>query len=85
MKRATATREKIVEELNDLEPQDLAQVLDFIGYLRHRGAGKPAQGRRALTGRELAHGDIIGIWASRTDISDSVAYARRLRQQAEHR
>ncbi|MGO8672099.1 MAG: hypothetical protein ACLQVD_12115 [Capsulimonadaceae bacterium] len=44
---------------------------------------------RPTTGAELiaqleADG-VIGVWADRSDIGDSAAYARELRRQAEHR
>lgn len=35
------------------------------------------------TAAELARSPLFGLWADRTDIEDSVAYARKLRAQAE--
>ena len=37
------------------------------------------------TAAELAHSPVFGLWADRTDITDSTAYARELRTQAERR
>jgi len=37
------------------------------------------------TAAELANSPLFGLWAGRTDIVDSVAYARELRAQAERR
>ena len=37
------------------------------------------------TAAELARSPLFGLWADRTDIVDSVAYARELRAQAERR
>lgn len=37
------------------------------------------------TAAELANSLLFGLWADRTDIADSVAYARELRAQAERR
>lgn len=37
------------------------------------------------TAVELARSPLFGLWADRTDIGDSVAYARELRAQAERR
>lgn len=37
------------------------------------------------TAAELANSPLFGLWADRTDIADSVAYARELRAQAERR
>jgi hypothetical protein len=40
---------------------------------------------KSITGRELAKSGFVGLWKNRTDIGDSVEYARRLRQRAETR
>jgi len=37
------------------------------------------------TAAELAHSPLFGLWADRTDITDSVTYARELRALAERR
>ncbi|MEK7784898.1 MAG: hypothetical protein AAB658_05650 [Chloroflexota bacterium] len=42
-------------------------------------------GRRPLTARQLRHSGLIGLWKDRTDIKDSAAYARQLREQAQRR
>jgi hypothetical protein len=34
---------------------------------------------------DLLKSDIVGMWTDRTDIEDSVAFARRLREQVSHR
>jgi len=38
-----------------------------------------------LTARHLLNSGLIGLWKDRTDISDSLNYARYLRQEAEYR
>jgi hypothetical protein len=38
-----------------------------------------------LTTKELLNSGIVGIWEDRTDIGDSVEFARKLRKQAETR
>ena len=38
-----------------------------------------------LTARELLQSELIGLWEDRTDIEDSAAYARQLREQAQNR
>ncbi|MFB3893018.1 MAG: hypothetical protein ACE15C_13455 [Phycisphaerae bacterium] len=43
------------------------------------------KGRKAMTGAELAASRFCGMWADRTDIVDSSAYARRLREAAQNR
>ena len=37
------------------------------------------------TAAELAHSPLFGLWADRTEITDSLTYARELRAQAERR
>jgi hypothetical protein len=39
----------------------------------------------SITGVELAQSGFAGLWADRTDIGDSVEFARKLRRQAETR
>jgi hypothetical protein len=38
-----------------------------------------------LTARALRQSGVIGMWKDRTDIEDSSAYARRLREQSQQR
>lgn len=45
----------------------------------------PAHGGRSMTGAELAASEFVGMWADREAITDSVEYARQLREQAETR
>jgi hypothetical protein len=39
----------------------------------------------ALTAEQLAESEIVGMWADRTDIPDSPAFAEKLREQAQRR
>ncbi len=41
--------------------------------------------RPHLTARQLLHSELVGLWEDRNDIEDSAAYARQLREQAQHR
>jgi hypothetical protein len=41
--------------------------------------------QKGLTGGELLRSPLFGIWKDRTDIGDSVEYARKLRAKAEQR
>lgn len=41
--------------------------------------------KRPLTASDLLHSGLVGIWADREEISDSLEFARQLRQTAEHR
>ena len=38
-----------------------------------------------LTARRLLGSELVGLWQDRTDIDDSVEYARRLREQVQRR
>jgi len=37
-----------------------------------------------LTARDLLQSELVGLWADRLDIAESLSYARQLRQQAEY-
>jgi len=37
-----------------------------------------------LTARQLLHSDLVGLWKDRSDIEDSSAYARQLREMAQN-
>lgn len=41
--------------------------------------------RRPLTARALRRAGVVGLWKNRTDLPDSAAYARQLREQAQRR
>ncbi|MGH7791694.1 MAG: hypothetical protein ACREOB_05190 [Thermodesulfobacteriota bacterium] len=41
--------------------------------------------RPHLTARQLLNSGLIGLWKDRSDITDSAAYARQLREQAQRR
>ncbi len=41
--------------------------------------------RPRLTARQLLHSELIGLWDDRSDIEDSAAFARQLREQAQNR
>lgn len=43
---------------------------------------KPQTNKKRLTARQLLNSDLIGLWKDRTDITDSVEYARELREKA---
>jgi hypothetical protein len=44
-----------------------------------------AESKRTLTAAELLHSGLVGMWAARTDVGDSLAFARRLREEAQTR
>ena len=41
--------------------------------------------KKRLTARQLLNSSLIGLWQDRTDITDSVVYARQLGEQAQKR
>ena len=45
----------------------------------------PSEKRPRLTAKQLLDSELIGLWKDRPDITDNIAYARQLRDQAEHR
>ena len=45
----------------------------------------PPSKRPRLTARQLLNSELIGLWKNRTDITDSLEYARQLREQAQRR
>ena len=80
------TEEQVLEELMDLEPNRWFQVLDLIGYLKERGSRESVgTGASELTARNLLESELVGLWADRDDIGDNLAYARKLRREAENR
>ncbi len=80
------TEKQVLEELSDLEPSRWPEVLDFIGYLKERDSRARAEsGTRELRARDLLASRVVGLWADRDDIGNSLEFARRLRREAEHR
>ncbi|MCS7040951.1 MAG: hypothetical protein NZP34_15195, partial [Caldilineales bacterium] len=47
--------------------------------------GRETELRPRLTVGQLRRSGLIGLWKDRTDIEDSSAYARQLREQAQQR
>ena len=85
-----ATREvteaQILEALHKLDPALWGEVLDFMGFLTQRTPLKLAQAHtQPLTAADWLQSALVGLWADRSDIADSVAFTRQLRQQAAHR
>ena len=86
MTTGSVTQQQVLEELQDLEPNRWSEVLDFIGFLKERARREAAEfGPQPLTARALLQSDVVGMWADREDIGDSLDFARRLRREAEHR
>jgi hypothetical protein len=83
MSTKEVTQDQILGALHELEPERWSEVLTFIGYLRSISQSQIP--RRQLTARDLLQSGLVGIWADREDIEDSLEFARGLRRQAEHR
>jgi hypothetical protein len=62
----------------------LREVLDeWVDLEDSRSTPKPGTGAELVA--ELTENGLIGMWADRTDIKDSVEFARRLRERAQTR
>ncbi|MCI0640731.1 MAG: hypothetical protein L0Y72_24295 [Gemmataceae bacterium] len=81
---SVVNEQTLLEELQQVPWERWGEVLCLIRTLQ---AAKPVSDDSAhvQSGADLATSDLIGIWADRTDITDSREFARRLRQRAEHR
>ncbi len=75
---------QILDALRRLDPSRWDEVLDFIGFLQRRAADR-STAASIRTARDLLQSDVVGVWADRTDIGDSLTFARQLGQQAERR
>jgi hypothetical protein len=76
------TKEEVVRKLDQLLPESLAEVDQFIEFLRYR-ISITATAELSVPGTN-SH-PAFGIWADRQDIVDSAQYARALRQTIEVR
>ena len=87
MQPNVVTERQIIYELQNLEPEKWSEVLDFIGYLKHRKATtkKVQPHSQDLTARDLLRSELVGIWADREDLGTSPEFARSLRRQANSR
>lgn len=75
---ALDTVERLLKQADLLTPNQ--QLL-----LATRLIEKVRQVNKPMTGKDLLKSDLIGMWSERTDINDSVTYARKLRTQAQTR
>jgi len=73
----TVNETQILDELHHVPAPRWGEILAFIRSLQ--GAGTE------MTASDLVQSPLVGMWADRTDIGDSQSFARRLREQAEHR
>ncbi|MEP0806872.1 MAG: hypothetical protein HRF47_15435 [Chloroflexota bacterium] len=70
--------ERLLKQADNLTPNQ--QLL-----LATRLIEKVRQTSKPMTGKDLLKSGLVGMWADRTDIGDSVTYARKLRTQAQTR
>lgn len=75
---ALETLEKILKQADRLSPNE--QLL-----LASRLIEKVRQVNKPMTGQDLLNSGVVGMWSKRKDIGDSLAYARKLRTQAQSR
>ena len=75
---ALDTLEKLLKQADLLTPNE--QLL-----LATRLIEKARQVNKPMTGQELLNSGLVGMWAKRKDIGDSVEYARKLRAQSQVR
>jgi len=72
------TVERLLKQADGLTPNQ--QLL-----LATRLIEKVRQVNKPMTGKDLLKSGLVGMWADRKDIEDSVTYARKLRAQAQTR
>ncbi len=58
------------------------QQVELLLLLHPTPESKP---KKKLTARQLLNSGLVGMWKDRSDITDSAAYARQLREQAQRR
>ncbi|MCX6031929.1 MAG: hypothetical protein NT169_21850 [Chloroflexi bacterium] len=87
MQTLAVTEGQILNELQTLDLARWSEVLDFIGYLKQKAdlIKKVKAHSKELTATDLLQSDLVGLWADREDVGDSVQFARQLRERAEHR
>lgn len=69
----------IARELASLPPEAQREVLDFVAFLKARYSTRTL-GRKTNRTR-LADEPFVGMWRSRAEMRDSVAWVRELRQR----
>jgi hypothetical protein len=72
------TLERLLKQADLLTPNE--QLL-----LATRLIERVRQVTKPMTGKDLLNSGLVGMWAKRKDIGDSVTFARKLRKQAQTR
>jgi hypothetical protein len=79
------TEQYLLERVRRLPPERWPEVLRFVESLQPPEPAAAPDLPPIRTGADLLGSDLIGLWKDRTDIGDSRAFARRLREQAQTR
>ncbi len=75
---ALDTLEKLLRQVDRLTPNEQLLLASHL-IDRVRQTGKP------MKAKDLLNSSLVGMWSKRQDIGDSVAFARKLRTQAQTR
>ena len=82
----TAKLEAVFKKVSALPPEQQDMIADqLLAELEDENAPHNIAPENSITGKELAESGLFGIWKDRTDIGDSLEFARKLRKQAETR
>jgi hypothetical protein len=74
--QATQIDAALPEALHTLDPALWGEVLDFMVFLTQRAILQPIQAHsQLLTAADLLQSELVGLWAARSDIDDSVSFA----------
>ena len=85
MSMAKVEEKEILKALYDLEQERWPEVLNFISYLKYIRTREPESSAKPRTAQDMLQSELVGLWADRDDITDSLGFARQLRRQAEYR
>jgi len=71
-------KDKVLKEFSALPQDAQQQVIDFIAFLHTRY--KPDRDERKISQKEIVDDPFVGMWKNRTDMNDSSAWVRKVRQ-----
>ncbi|OQW88574.1 MAG: hypothetical protein BWK78_08230 [Thiotrichaceae bacterium IS1] len=79
--------DQIYQYLPQLSEAESLDVLQFLKFLesRKKSLPPPSPVKHFMTAQDLLASDLVGLWADRDDLKDSLSYARQLREQAQQR
>jgi hypothetical protein len=83
MSAGVVSEKQIVEALHKVPQERWPTVLACVSALQ--GTADEDDGSPIRTAADLLASGLVGIWADRTDIGDSREFARKLRDDAQHR